>query len=144
MNSNAVYLETISESTHTTFKASRAIVYQLSSEKWSSHYTLFPTVITQQYENNCLNRTSAIKTATMKITDDFCYEWHMPTTKLTLFVVSKDEWNTKEGTSKSMKSTLHVQRYGKKHFLGWRTSNSKNIKPIARAIVELKASVSHQ
>jgi len=30
----------------------------------------------------------------------------VPTTKLTLFVVSKDEWNTKEDTGKSMKNAV--------------------------------------
>jgi len=36
-------------------------------------------------------------------------------TKPTPFVVSKDEWDTKEGPDKSMKNTLYVQRYGKRH-----------------------------
>jgi len=31
---------------------------------------------------------------------------HMPTTKLTLFVVNKDKWYTKEGRAKSMKNGL--------------------------------------
>jgi len=39
----------------------------------------------------------------------------VPTTKLTLFVVNKDEWYTKEGRAKSMKDALYVQRYGKRH-----------------------------
>jgi len=39
--------------------------------------------------DNCLKRTSAIKIATMKIMDNFCYAI-MCTTKSTLFVVSKD------------------------------------------------------
>jgi len=30
------------------------------------------------------------------------------TTKSTLFMVNKDEWDTKEGTSKSMKNELYV------------------------------------
>jgi len=34
---------------------------------------------------------------------------HMLTTKSTLFMVSKDEWDTKEGTGKSMKNVLHAQ-----------------------------------
>jgi len=42
----------------------------------------------------------------------------MPTTKSTLFVESKDEWDTKEGTGKSMKNALHVQRCGTRHLLG--------------------------
>jgi len=33
---------------------------------------------------------------------------HMPITKLTLFVVNKDEWYTKEGHSKSMKNATAV------------------------------------
>jgi len=41
-----------------------------------------------------------------------------PTTKSTLFTVSKDEWDTKEGTGKSMKNALHVQQYGKRHLSG--------------------------
>jgi len=36
-------------------------------------------------------------------------------TKLTLLVVSKDKWDTKEGTVKSMKNALYVQWYGKRH-----------------------------
>jgi len=35
---------------------------------------------------------------------------HMPTMKSILSAVSKDEWNTKEGTGKSMKNVLYVQR----------------------------------
>jgi len=33
----------------------------------------------------------------------------MPTTKSMLFVVSKDEWYTKEGPGESMKSVLYIQ-----------------------------------
>jgi len=40
----------------------------------------------------------------MKITNE---SHHVPTTKLTLFTVSKDEWDTKEATGKSMKNVLH-------------------------------------
>ena len=40
------------------------------------------------------------------------------TAKSTLFAVSKDEWDTKEDTGKSMKNTLYVLRYSKRHFLG--------------------------
>jgi len=39
------------------------------------------------------------------------------TTKSALFTVSKDEWNTKEGTGKSMKNALHVLQYAKRHLL---------------------------
>jgi len=34
----------------------------------------------------------------------------MPTMKSTLFVVSKDEWDTKEGSGKLTKNVLYVQR----------------------------------
>jgi len=63
--------------------------------------------------NNCLKRTSAIKVATMKITDNFCHRWkpsHMLPQKSTLFAVSKDEWDKKEGNGKSMKNALYVQK----------------------------------
>jgi len=54
----------------------------------------------------------------------------------TLFTVSKDEWETKEDTGKSMKNAFYVQWYGSKghHLLGW--SNEK-IYPIALSIVKL-------
>jgi len=39
--------------------------------------------------------------------------------KLTVFPVRKDEWNTKEGAVKSIKITLYVQWYDKKHLFGW-------------------------
>jgi len=39
----------------------------------------------------------------------------MHTTKSTLFTVSKDEWDTKEGTVKSMENALYVQWHGKKY-----------------------------
>jgi len=50
----------------------------------------------------------------MKITGSH----HMPTTKLTLFVVNKDEWYTKEDPGKSMKNAFYAQRYGKRHLSG--------------------------
>jgi len=42
----------------------------------------------------------------------------MFTAKLTLFVVSKDDWNTKEGTGKSIKNALRVSWYDKRHLSG--------------------------
>jgi len=56
----------------------------------------------------------------------------VPTTKSTLFVVSKDEWDTKEGIGKSMKSTLYEQRCLKRHLL---TLSSEKIKPVSFAIL---------
>ena len=69
---------------------------------------------------NCLKNTSAIKTATMKNTDNFHYEGKSShvTTKSTPFTVSKDEWDTKEDTGKSMKNALYVLQYVKMHLSG--------------------------
>ena len=55
----------------------------------------------------------------MKSMDDFHYEGKpsCATTKSTLFAVSKDEWDTKEDTGKSMKNALYVLRYAKRHLL---------------------------
>ena len=74
--------------------------------------------VTQQYESRTV-RTSAIKIASMKNTDDFRYEGKpsCATTKSTLFAVSKDEWDTKEDTGKSMKNALYVLWYAKRHLL---------------------------
>ena len=60
--------------------------------------------------DNCSESTSAIKTATMNNTDDFHYEGKSSRaiTKLTLSDVSKDEWDTKEDSGKSMKNALYV------------------------------------
>ena len=66
---------------------------------------------------NCLKSKSVIKIATMKNTDGFCYEEKpsRATAISTLFTVSKDEWNTKEDTGKSMKNALYVLWYAKRH-----------------------------
>ena len=77
--------------------------------------------VTQQYKSkNCLKSASAIKIATMTNTDDFCYEGKpsRAIAKLTLFAVSKDEWDTKVDTGKSMKKALHVLWYSKRHLSG--------------------------
>jgi len=61
-------------------------------------------------------RTFVIKVAT---TDEFRNKWK-PSRAIDTFLVNKDEWDTKEGRGKSMmKNALHVQRYGKRHLLGW-------------------------
>jgi len=78
---------------------------------------LLPAIFNPVRIKNCLKRTSAIKVATEKlqmisVTNGSHY---VPTTKSTLFVVSKDVWDTKEDTGKSMKN---AQRYGKKHLSG--------------------------
>jgi len=59
----------------------------------------------------------------------------------TLLAVKKDEWDTKEGCSKSMKNALlHVQRYGKDTSRVEVILSSEKIKPVALAIVELRES----
>jgi len=50
---------------------------------------------------------------------------HVPTTKSTLFMVSKNEWYTKEGTGKSMKNALYVQMYSGMAKRAEATSNRK-------------------
>ena len=69
---------------------------------------------------NCLKSTSAIKITNMKNMDDFCFKGKpsRATAKSTPFAVSKDEWDTKEDTGKSMKNALYVLRYAKRHLSG--------------------------
>jgi len=69
--------------------------------------------------------TSAIKVGTMKIMDDFCYEWKSSCAYHKIDTIHGEQrWM--EGTGKSMKNALHLQRYGKRHLLGW--SNVKQWK----------------
>ena len=69
---------------------------------------------------SCLKSISAIKIAMMKNTDYFRFEGKpsRATAKSTPFPVSKDEWDTKEDTGKSMKNALYVLRYAKRHLSG--------------------------
>jgi len=53
----------------------------------------------------------------------------VPTTKLTPFVVSEDEWDTKEGPGKSMKNALYILQCAKRHTK--QRQIVKEIKPIA-------------
>jgi len=62
---------------------------------------------------------------------------HVPTAKSTLFVKSKDKWDTKEGTGKSMKNALHVRWCEKGTSQAGAKLNSEKIKSVALAIVEL-------
>ena len=74
----------------------------------------------------------------MKNMDDFHYKGKpsCAITKSTFFIVSKDEWDKKEDTGKSMKNALYVLWYAKRHLLGG-SDNSEKIKPVALAIIEL-------
>ena len=85
----------------------------LLSPLCSTHYTAVQI-------KNCLKSTSAIKIATMKNTDNFLCKGKpsRATAKSTLFAVSKDEWDTKEDTGKSLKNALYVLQYAKRHLSG--------------------------
>ena len=67
-----------------------------------------------------MKSTSDLKIATMTNMDDFRYEGKpsRAIAKSILFAVSKDEWDTKEDTGKSMKNALYVLRYAKRHLSG--------------------------
>jgi len=54
----------------------------------------------------------------------------MPTTKSTLFAVSKDEWHTKEDTGKSIKNARCILWYTKGTFQAEATSNGKKIRSV--------------
>ena len=67
-----------------------------------------------------LEKRLAIRLATKKNTDDFHFEWKPSHAhaKSTPFLVSKDEWDTKENTGKSMENALYVLWYAKRHLSG--------------------------
>ena len=75
----------------------------------------------------------------MKNIDDSRYEGKpsCATTKSTLFAVSKDEWDTKEDTGKSVKNALYILQYARRHLSG----QSKPVEPLL-SYSGLKASVS--
>ena len=84
------------------------------------HCRLCSTCYTAVRIKNCLKSTSAIKIATMKNTDDFRFKGKPSRVhaKSTPFPVSKDEWDTKEDTGKSIKNALYVLQYAKRHLSG--------------------------
>ena len=121
------------------------INYCLKSEvSITLHCRLFSTRYTAVQIKNYLKSTSAIRVATMKNSDDFCFEGKpsRATAKSTLFAVNKDEWNTKEETGKSIKNTLYVPIHcmPKGTSQSKATSNSEKIKPVALAIIKLRLS----
>ena len=94
------------------------INYRLKNEvSITLHCQLCSTCYTAIQIKNCLKSTSAIKIATMKNTDDFYFEGKpsCACTKSTPFPVSKNEWDTEEDTGKSMKNTLYILQYAKRH-----------------------------
>ena len=91
---------------------------------------------------NCLKSTSAITIATMTNTDDFHYRGKPShaIAKSILFAVSKDEWDTKEDTGKSMR--MHCTYCGMPKGTCWAEvmSKSEKIKPVALAVIKLRLS----
>ena len=73
---------------------------------------LCSTLYTAVRISDCSKSTSAIKVASMKKTDDFCYKRKSScaTAKSTPFTVSKDEWDTKKDTGKSMKNVCGMPK----------------------------------
>jgi len=63
----------------------------------------------------------------------------MPITKWTL-CGEQMNGTQRRGTGKSMRNTLYVQQYGKRHLSGWNGVEQQKIKPITLAIVELRLS----
>jgi len=116
----------------------------LLSEKKTLRCQLCSTCYAAVWINDCLKRTYAIKVATMKLRT-ISGSHHVPTTKLTLFVEGKDEWDTKEGSGKFMMNALHVQQCSKRHLSGWSNVEQwKNQASQAEALLSyasLKASV---
>ena len=113
----------IGEPTHTAFEmVPCAQLYRLKSEVsitlrcqlCSTHYTAVQ-IKNSVFEKHLCNRSNRYEN-----TDDFRCEGKpsRATTKSTLFAVSKDEWETKEDTGKSMKNALYVLRYAKRHLSG--------------------------
>ena len=62
---------------------------------------------------------------------------HRETTKSTLFIIRKDERNTKEDTGKSAKSAMHVLRMPKGTSKAEATSNSEKIQLVALTLIKL-------
>jgi len=56
------------------------------------------------------------------------------------FVASKDEWDTKEDTGKSMKNALYEQQCPKRHLSSGSNIKQQKIKSISLGYASLKAS----
>jgi len=78
--------------------------------RWPAMFNpLYSSMNQQLLKNTFYNQSTP-----MKIKDNFCSH-HVPTTKSTLYAVSKDEWDKKEGPGNSMKYALYVQQCGKRY-----------------------------
>jgi len=91
---------------------------------WSIHCPSLSAMIDLLHSitnQELFEKRSCNQVATMKKYWRFLVTQRKPscaTIKLTLFTVSKDEWNTKEDTGKSLKNALHVLRYATMHLSG--------------------------
>ena len=98
------------------------INYRLKSEiSITLHCQLCSTRYTAVRIKNCLKSTSAIyQNSRYDKYGFFRYEGKLSRAiaKSTLFAVSKDEWDTKEDTGKSMKNALYILHYTKRHLSG--------------------------
>jgi len=93
---------------------------------WSIHYpslsamfdSLHSSMSHEVFEKHLCNKSSHYEKS-----DYFSFRRQRKpscaTTKLMLFIVSKDEWNTKEDTGKSLKNKLHVLQCAKMYLSGW-------------------------
>ena len=94
-------------------------------------YVQCSTRYTAVWINNCSNSTSVIKVGSITNTNDFHRKkpWiSHATTKLTHLAVSKDEWNTKEDTGKSMKNALYTLWCAKRHKAHLGTKQRRTVK----------------
>ena len=97
---------------------SPAINYHLISEVFITlncqlYFNLLHSITSQKlFEKHLCNQSSYYENI-----DDFHSEGKpsRATTKSTPFAVSKDKWDAKEDTGKSMKNAFHVLRYNKRH-----------------------------
>jgi len=125
------------EPTHTSSKALCTPVYQLLSEKRSSHYALLSVVFnllcisTNQklFKKNLCNQNNHYKSYRQFL---LWIETMMCLPQNQHFMVSKNEWDKKQDTGKSMKNALHAQQYGKTHPSSW--SNVKQQKNQAHSL----------
>ena len=86
----------------------------MSEVSITPHRQLGLTCYTAVQTKNLLKSISVIQVATIKNMDN-AKDTIVCTSKLSPFAVSKDEWNTKKDTGKSMKNALYVLWYAKKH-----------------------------
>jgi len=119
-----------------------ALCTYLSSEKKTLCCQLCSTCYTAVQIDNCLKRTSAIKVATMKITDDFCYEWKPSRAfhKINFLWWAKMNGTQRRALVSPWRMHCIYNSTAKSTFWAEAMSNSEIIKPVAFAIIELHES----